>query len=554
MQPRGCALSSKKRRRFVVWLGAVLAFGLVLISPTAVHAQLNSPPVVPSVSIVRSIPENSPPGYAVGEPVTESASNYADIVSYYLLGEDAELFAIDETTGQLRTRTQLDYEVKSEYVLQVRTKDRTGLHDVVPVAVKVMNLDEAAEVFLSPPIVQVGTELSASLIDPDGNISEMTWQWAVSPDKREWTVISGAETASYMPVATGIKEFLRAQVFYTDGHGPGKSAETVIDTGLRSHRVNFPPEFPYFESGVRTVSIDIPPFEYIGRPVVASDLDGDTLTYSLTGEAAALFEIELHSGRLMAKAPLDAQVNSRYFGEVHVTDGRGGEDSITVRIDVAELQVAVEPVTTPVPPPATTTKSMAKPELGVTLGSNPPVPPAQVEADPANPGSDNSPSPNPSSYAEPTPLPRAVPQLTSTRDISSKAVQAAASKPAGASPSAVADRSRPEPTAEPVAAVSSTGPTGPSGTLPGEATGAGAPATGSGQERGGLLGFLTSIPPWAFLFLVPVAVLAGILLARWLQARNREREVVLPPPSFGVERRLAPLPRIVATPPDEATA
>lgn len=559
MQPRGCALSSKKPRKFVVWLGLIFAFGIFLSTPVVVHSQSNSPPVFSSESIVRSIPENSPPGHAIGDPVSASESNAADIVAYYLSEEDAELFDIEETTGQLKSRTQLDYEVRSEYVLQVRTKDRTGLHDTVPVAVKVMNMDETGEVILSPPIVQVGAELSATLVDPDGDISEMTWQWAVSPDMNTWKEISGADSASYIPVATGIREFLRARVSYTDGHGPGKSAETIIDTGLRSHRVNFPPEFPFFESGVRSVSIDILPHEYIGRPVVASDLDGDTLTYELSGEAAEFFEIELHSGQLKAKAPLNAQMESKYFGEVHATDGRGGEDSITVRIDVTELQVAVEPVATPAPPPASFTKSMAMPGLGEApgpSGSSPAASQAPAETGSPGPGSDNSPSSSPSSPPQPTPIPRVVPQETSAQIVSSKAVQSAASKPAGAAQSAVADNPRQElteePAEEPVAAISSTGPMGPSASPTGEATGAGAPLTGSGQEGSGPFGFLASIPSWVFWIVIPVALLAGILLARWLQVRrtSREREIILPPPSFGVERRLAPLPRIVSSPPD----
>ena len=107
----------------------------------------------------------------------------------------------------------------------------------------------------------------------------------------------------------------------------------------------------------------------------------------------------------------------------------------------------------------------------------------------------------------------------------------------------------------PAEVVSATGPVGPPASPPGETTGADAPLTVSGQERSGLSGFLASIPAWVFWMIMPVALLAGILLARWLQlrGRSREREVVLPPPSFTVERRLDPLPRIVSAPPDEAS-
>ena len=566
MLPRGWALSSGtpinwkpgrltpgilKRRRFVLWLGAILALGLLLNSPAAVHSQSNSPPIAPAEAIVLSIPENSPPGHAIGAPVSASEPNPADIVAYTLVGEAAALFDIEETTGQLRTWSHLDYEIQAEYVVQVRTTDRDGRHATVPVSVKVMNVDEAAQVILSPPIVQVGSELSATLEDPDGGISEETWQWAVSPDRVTWRAISGADSASYMPVATGVREFLRAQVSYTDGHGPGKSAETVIDTGLGSHRLNFPPEFPYFESGVRTVSKDILPFEYIGRAIVASDLDGDALFYQLTGEAADFFAVEQHSGRLMAKVSLATLLQSKYFGEVHASDGRGGEDSITVRIDVTELQVPIEPAATPVP----VVEAQAEPEpepadtaMTDTDGmpdATPTAPVAQVDdgavglqADTTGAGAASSP--------EPTPTPRAMPQVATAVNISTRAEQA----PAANAPSAAESR-RSEPAEEPSEVVAAAGPVGPSANPPGDS-----PSTGAGQERGGLWGLLGFNPAWILVVIIPAAMVAAVLVARQLQARGRgrEREVTLPPPTFGVERRLAPLPRIVSAPPDDATA
>lgn len=510
------------RRGRLAWLGLLFAVCLLLAPPIIVHAQSSSPPLAPSPAIVLSIPENSPPGLAIGAPVSAQASaQVSDIVSYSLVGEDAEFFDIDRASGQLKTRMHLDYEARPEYIVTVGATDRSGFNATFPVAVRVVNVDEAAVVFLSPPIVQVGAELSATLADPDGAISEERWQWAVSPDKVTWRAISGADSASYLPVATRTREFLRAQVSYTDGHGPGKSAETIINTSLGSPSLNFAPEFPHFESGVRSVSKDILPYEFVGRAIVASDLDGDTLTYFLSGDAAQVFDIEGHSGQLVAKAFLPSPLESRYFGEVHVSDGRGGEASLTVRVDVPELQapivVAVEPEPTPAPAPAV----VEVPEPVEEPVAAPTAAPARAVAGPAGLG--NAPAP--------TPVPRAVP-----------AVQTTAPKPTAAPKSAAAGNPRPEPTAAPRVAEPTAAPAlaaAPSAIPP------------SSDGDGGLWAAMTSYPTSLLWTLLPAALLAVFLWLRWLHGRNREREVVLPPPSFGVERRLGSMNRATSGPRDE---
>ena len=78
----------------------------------------------------------------------------------------------------------------------------------------------------------------------------------------------------------------------------------------------------------------------IGIPLSATDPDGDTLTYSLSGTNAAAFAIDSSSGQLKTKAPLDYETKNQYVVRVTVFDGNGNADAITVTIhvrDVSEL-------------------------------------------------------------------------------------------------------------------------------------------------------------------------------------------------------------------------
>ena len=88
--------------------------------------------------------------------------------------------------------------------------------------------DRAGTLTLSPTQPRVGAAVTASLTDPDGSISNITWQWAGSPNgSSNWANIGGAASAVYTPVAGDVGNYLRALASYTDGHGSGKSARAA---------------------------------------------------------------------------------------------------------------------------------------------------------------------------------------------------------------------------------------------------------------------------------------------------------------------------------------
>ena len=93
------------------------------------------------------------------------------------------------------------------------------------VTIMVTNVNEAGTVTLDPARPSVGSEVTASLTDLDGDVSGTTWQWA-SADAMDvdFTNIDGADSASYTPVEDDAGMYLQATASYTDGHGTGKMA------------------------------------------------------------------------------------------------------------------------------------------------------------------------------------------------------------------------------------------------------------------------------------------------------------------------------------------
>ena len=95
-------------------------------------------------------------------------------------------------------------------------------------AAPVVVIDVAGSVSLSSTAPQVGTEVTATLIDSNGGITNEAWQWRRSLDGgTTWNDIPGATTRSYTPLSADIGRLLRARVTYDDAHGTGKSAMSL---------------------------------------------------------------------------------------------------------------------------------------------------------------------------------------------------------------------------------------------------------------------------------------------------------------------------------------
>ena len=94
--------------------------------------------------------------------------------------------------------------------------------------------DDDGSVTLSPTSPEVGNTVTARLSDPDGGVSGLTWQWAISPNgTSNWTIILGATSATYTVTESHVGRYLRATASYDDAVGDDKDAEAVTSTAVR---------------------------------------------------------------------------------------------------------------------------------------------------------------------------------------------------------------------------------------------------------------------------------------------------------------------------------
>ena len=131
---------------------------------------------------------------------------------------------------------------------------------------------------------------------------------------------------------------LRARASYTDGHGPGKTAQAASTQAVQAG-ANRPPEFDS-ATATREVPENTEAGENIGAPVTATDPDtGDTPAYTLEGADLDSFDIDSASGQIQTKSGVtyDHEVKSSYSVTVKADDNNGGTATIDVTITVADV-------------------------------------------------------------------------------------------------------------------------------------------------------------------------------------------------------------------------
>ena len=181
------------------------------------------------------VSENAAVGDVVGT-VIAGGDDTSDTLAYSInTGNENGKFSIGDDTGELVTKAPLDYEAKSSYQLFVQViGGGATIDDTIEVNIDVINEDEPGHIQLSQADVEVEVEVSATPYDPDGKLFNLTWQWAVSRDKNDWQVISGATSSTYTPVEGDAGRYLWVRATYDDGEGENKMAEWVLEKPVQS--------------------------------------------------------------------------------------------------------------------------------------------------------------------------------------------------------------------------------------------------------------------------------------------------------------------------------
>ena len=172
-----------------------------------------------------------------------------------------------------------------------------------------------------------GEQLTAALADGDGTVSNLTWQWARgSTATGTFDDITGATSDSYTPVATDVAQYLKVTASYTDALGPRKTASAVTSSVVGAS--NAEPTFSADEVRLNLAE-NSPQGTDVEDPVMATDSNDDTLTYSLSDRNlgsldADSFQVDSSTGqiRTVSGVDYDFEEKDRYLLTLSVRDGK----------------------------------------------------------------------------------------------------------------------------------------------------------------------------------------------------------------------------------------
>ena len=312
-----------------------------------------SPPSFPSGTATYSDAEESASGVAIGSPLTASDSD-GDALSYKLVGADAVHFSIDDDTGQLRTKTYLDYENPSDGNRDNTYEFMVQAHDgkVVDFRRVTVRVTDATDNTQSPTISG-----SANVNHPE-NVTAVVTYSVSDPENADtaWLPLEGADRHRFEISSEGVLSFLEPP----DHERPRDSG------GDNSYEVTIEVSDGKFSATldvtVTVTNVDEPPvirglheietnenFAHFNASFSATDPEGatTTFTWSLSGTDADDFNINSSTSVVTFKsvpdyeAPTDANTDNVYLLTVQANDGTSSDvGTFDVSITVAGVDEA----------------------------------------------------------------------------------------------------------------------------------------------------------------------------------------------------------------------
>lgn len=277
-------------------------------------------------------------------------------VTYIILsGNFNSTFDINRTTGQLFTTREVDYEMVSEYMLQVKAVDSSSVNpqsSVINVKIQVEDINDQAPVFKEDPIIfsisenlTIGSVVwNFTAIDLDsGTNGQVHYTLTQQTPKKVFKLdpSSGVLTLMTPLDYEEIKEFL---LVVTATDQPAKEEEKLRSSVTARILIeDFNDNAPTFVSRNR---VDIMEDEPVGFPVLhirATDQDSKDngrVTYILNaGNAEGRFDLDYDTGILTITKPLDREKTSHYQLNVTASDHGQPQKSAVQAIEVFIVDV-----------------------------------------------------------------------------------------------------------------------------------------------------------------------------------------------------------------------
>uniref|UniRef100_A6VVW9 Autotransporter-associated beta strand repeat protein n=1 Tax=Marinomonas sp. (strain MWYL1) TaxID=400668 RepID=A6VVW9_MARMS len=264
---------------------------------------------------------------------------------YSLSGDDADKLIIDATTGEVTLKASADYETQTSYSFNVVATDNGAgnfnsgsLSTTQAVIVSVNDLNDNTPVMTSGATGSVNENADTSTViytatatDADGTAANSTLVYSLSGDDADKLIID-ATTGEVTLKASADYETQTSYSFNvvaTDNGAGNFNSGSLSTTQAVIVSVNdLNDNTPVMTSGATGSVNENADTSTVIYTATATDADGtatnNTLRYSLSGDDAALLDINAVTGVVTLKASADYETKSSYSFNVIATDNGAG--------------------------------------------------------------------------------------------------------------------------------------------------------------------------------------------------------------------------------------
>ena len=298
----------------------------------------NEDPEFPSTETgARNVDENTLAGEDIGAPV-RATDPENDRLTYTLDATGAESFEIVWWSGQLRTKADLDHEATRSYSVTVTATDPSTASDSIFVDITVTDVNEPPAAVGDSDSTDEDMAVTIDVLsnDDDPDAGDPNDTLTVSLRTRPTNGVAEVDAATNDITYTPRANYHGADSFtYTVSDDDGLTSEQAT-VNVTVDSVNDPPAFPP-AAAERSVAPGAQAGTNVGRPVTATDVDRDTLTYELSGADAAPFGFNAQTAQITVRSGtvLDPEVQPTYAVTVTATEVRTDAlPPLTASVDV----------------------------------------------------------------------------------------------------------------------------------------------------------------------------------------------------------------------------
>jgi hypothetical protein len=274
---------------------------------TSIRPQINHAPVFVSGDQFSTV-ENEIFGV-----ILEASDEDNDTLSFSIEGTDKEYFDINSSSAELRLKTVPDYETRSSYTLIVKVSDSQE-ETSQTLTIDITDVEDDPPVFLSDNNVSVEENQKLALILKTDSSASLKVTYSLK-----------GEDAALLEVDEdiGIVSFKALSDYESKAL---YSFTAVADNGLHTveqlvlvYITNSNDNLPVFTNSA-SVTVDENSMDEVFK-LEATDLDNDTITYTLSRDDAQYFTLDSSSGVITFKEEPDYETKKSYSFMAEASDG-----------------------------------------------------------------------------------------------------------------------------------------------------------------------------------------------------------------------------------------